>query len=67
MLSSDTMSSVSHSSKSHGGEPEERKMPEAAACVSVGLDKEADGLFAPRELRAMRICEGLVLLVVLAI
>jgi hypothetical protein len=35
-------------------------MPEAAACVSVGELRDAEGLFGPRELRAMRMCEGLV-------
>lgn len=62
MLSSDTISSVSHSWSSQGGEPDDRKIPEAAAWVSVGELSEADGLFGPRELRAMRIWEGLVVI-----
>lgn len=37
-------------------------MPAAAACVSVGELRDADGLLCPRELRAMRIWEGLVLI-----
>ena len=63
VLSSDSMSSTSHSSKSHGGEPEDRKIPDAAACVSVGELREAEGLLRPRELRAMRICDGFVVIV----
>lgn len=39
-------------------------MPEAAAWVSVGELRDADTLLSPRELRAMRIWEGLVLIVV---
>jgi hypothetical protein len=64
MLNSDTMSSVSQPSRSHGGEPDDRKMPAAAACVSVGELREADGLFGPRELRAMSIWEGLVVMAI---
>ena len=60
-LSSVTSSSLSHSSRSHGGEPEERNMPAAAAWVSVGELSDAEGLLGPRELRAMRMWEGLVL------
>ena len=56
-----TISSLSHSSRSQGGEPEERNMPAAAAWVSVGELRDAEGLFSPRELRAMRMWEGLVL------
>lgn len=37
-------------------------MPDAAAWVSVGELSEADGLLGPRELRAMRIWEGLVVM-----
>lgn len=37
-------------------------MPEAAAWVSVGELSEADGLLGPRELRAMRIWDGLVVI-----
>lgn len=58
MLSSEMISSDSHSWRSHGGEPEERKIPEAAAWVSIGELRDADGLLGPRELRAMRMCEG---------
>lgn len=54
ILNSETMSSVSHSSKSHGGEPDERKIPAAAAWVSVGELRDAEGLLGPRELRAIR-------------
>ena len=36
-------------------------MPAAAAWVSVGELRDAEGLLGPRELRAMRIWEGLVL------
>lgn len=39
-------------------------MPEAAACVSVGELRAADGLFEPRELRAIKIWDGLVDIVV---
>lgn len=52
--SSETRSSVSHSSSIHC-EAEERNIPAAAACVSVGELRDAEGLFWPRELRAMRI------------
>lgn len=44
LLISDELSSDSHSSRSHGGEPDERNIPEAAACVSVGELSAADGL-----------------------
>ena len=60
-LSSVTSSSLSHSSRSHDGEPEERNMPAAAAWVSVGELRDAEGLLGPRELRAMRMWDGLVL------
>lgn len=63
VLSSVSRSSVSQSSKSQGGEPAERKMPEAAACVSVGELREAAGLLRPRELRAIRMCDGFVVMV----
>jgi hypothetical protein len=67
-LSSVTRSSVSHSSSNHGGEPEERNIPEAAAWVSVGELREADGLilFGPREFRAIKMCEGFVVIAVSA-
>jgi hypothetical protein len=61
MLSSET-SSVSHSCKSHGGEPEDLKIPAAAACVSVGELRAAEGLLGPLELRAMRIWDGFVVI-----
>ena len=54
ILSSDTMSSASHPSRSHGGEPDERNIPAAAACVSVGELNEAEGLLGPREFLAIR-------------
>ena len=38
-------------------------MPDAAACVSVGELSAALGLFGPRELRAMRMCDGFVVIV----
>lgn len=61
-LQSDTISSVSHSSRSHGGEPvEDLKTPEAPACGSVGIVRAVDG-FCFRELRAMRICDGFVVI-----
>ena len=44
LLSSDTESSVSHPSNDSGGEPADLKMPAAAAWVSVGELREADGL-----------------------
>ena len=63
MLTSETASSVSTPSKNHGGDPaDERKMPAAAACVSVGELRGA--LDWPREFRAMRMCDGLVVIVV---
>ena len=61
MLSSDMTSSASHSCRNHGGEPDERKMPAAAAWVSAGL-RDADGLLAPREFLAMRMCDGFVVI-----
>lgn len=61
---SDTASSDSYSWSTHGGEPDERKMPAAAACVSVGELRDAIGLLGPRELRAMRMCEGFVVIAV---
>lgn len=57
-----TGSSGSYSWCVHGGEPEERKMPDAAACVSVGELREAEGLLCPRELRAIRRYDGLVVM-----
>lgn len=67
-LSSVTRSSVSHSSSNHGGEPDERNIPAAAAWVSVGELREADGLilFGPREFRAIKMCEGFVVIAVSA-
>ena len=63
MLTSETASSVSTPSKNHGGDPaDERKMPAAAACVSVGELRGA--LDWPREFRAMRMCDGLVVIAV---
>lgn len=62
VLKSDTMSSVSHSSRSHGGEPDDRKIPEAAACVSVGELRAADGLLDPLEFLAIRMWDGLVVI-----
>lgn len=59
MLSSDTESSVSQPSEDQGGEPAERNIPAAAAWVSVGELSEADGPLRPRELRAMRMWDGL--------
>ena len=54
-LSSESISSVSTSSSTHGGEPEDLKIPDAAAWVSVGELRAAAGLLRPLELRAMRI------------
>ena len=62
VLSSDAISSVSQSSNSQGEAPEDLKIPEAAAWVSVGELREAAGLFRPRELRAIRMWDGLVLI-----
>jgi hypothetical protein len=62
MLSSETTSSDSYSCRTHGGDPDERKIPAAAACVSVGELREAIGLLGPRELRAMRMCDGFVVI-----
>ena len=63
MLSSEIASSVSAPSRNHGGEPaEERNMPAAAACVSVGELRAAVVLDGPRELRAMRMWDGLVVI-----
>jgi hypothetical protein len=59
LLKSDTISSVSHSSKCHG-ELEDLNIPEAAAWVSVGELRDAEGLLRPPEFRAMRMCDGLV-------
>lgn len=63
-LTSETASSVSTPSRYHGGDPaEERKIPAAAACVSVGELRDAEVMFDwPRELRAMRMCDGLVVI-----
>jgi hypothetical protein len=64
MLTSETASSVSTPSRNHGGDPaEERKIPAAAACVSIGELRDAEVIFDwPRELRAMRMCDGLVVI-----
>ncbi|SRR6266436_1651217 len=64
-LTSETASSVSTPSRNHGGDPaEERKIPAAAAWVSVGELRDAEVIFDwPRELRAMRMCDGLVVIV----
>lgn len=66
ILTSETASSVSTPSRNHGGDPaEERKIPAAAACVSVGELREAVVMFdCPRELRAMRMCDGLVVIAI---
>jgi len=46
MLASETTSSVSTPSRNHGGDPaEERKIPAAAACVSVGELRDAVVMF----------------------
>lgn len=55
MLISETNSSVSHSSRNQGGEPADLNMPAAAACVSVGELRVADGLFNPLEFLAISI------------
>jgi hypothetical protein len=63
-LSSDTASSVSAPSRNQGGDPAEaRNIPAAAACVSVGELRDAETFDGPRELRAMRIWDGLVVIV----
>jgi hypothetical protein len=51
-------SSGASSSSVHGGlpAPDERKIPAAAACVSIGEDRAAE--FPAREFRAMRTCGG---------
>ena len=64
VLSTDTASSVSQPSEDKGGEPADLKIPAAAACVSVGELSVAEGPLRPLELRAMRMCEGLVDMVV---
>jgi hypothetical protein len=66
MLTSETASSVSTPSINHGGDPaEERKIPAAAACVSIGELRDAEVIFDwPRELRAIRMCDGLVVIAV---
>lgn len=61
LLSSESISSASQSSRSQG-EPVDLKIPDAAAWVSVGELKAAAGVLRPRELRAMRIWDGLVLI-----
>ena len=61
MLSCDAISAVSTSSSFHGGDPDDLKMPEAAAWVSVGELREAEGLW-PLELRAMRMWDGFVVI-----
>lgn len=61
VLSSESKSSGSQSSKSHDGEPEDLNTPEAAAWVSVGELSAAAVLFTPREFRAMRIWDGLLM------
>ena len=63
MLNSEIASSVSAPSRNHGGDPaEERKIPAAAACVSVGELRAAVVFDGPRELRAMRMWDGLVVM-----
>ena len=63
MLSSEIASSVSAPSRKHGGDPaEERNMPAAAAWVSVGELRAAVVFDGPRELRAMRRWDGLVVI-----
>ena len=63
MLSSEIASSVSAPSRNHGGEPaEERNIPAAAACVSVGELRAAVVVDGPRELRAMSMWDGLVVI-----
>jgi uncharacterized membrane protein len=67
MLSSEIASSVS-ASRNHGGDPaEERNIPAAAACVSVGELRAAVVFDGPRELRAMRMWDGLVAIRVLLV
>jgi hypothetical protein len=62
-LTSEMASSVSTPSRHHGGDPaDERKIPAAAACVSVGELSGAEVLDWPREFRAMRMCDGLVVM-----
>lgn len=57
--SSSETSSSSHSSNDQGGDAaDERKIPAAAACVSVGDDNAAERLFGDREERATRTAEG---------
>lgn len=58
LSSSVAVSSASHSSKSHGSDLEDLNMPDAAACVSDGELRDADGLLVPREFLAIRIWEG---------
>lgn len=60
---SEMSSSVSHSSRFHGGDPADLKIPAAAAWVSVGELRAAEGL-GPLELRAMSIWEGFVDIVI---
>ena len=69
MLASETASSVSTPSINHGGDPaDERKIPAAAACVSIGELRDAEVMFDwPRELRAMRMWDGLVVIAVVEI
>lgn len=57
VLSPEPISSDSHSSRYHGGDPADRKIPAAAAWVSVGELNEAEGLrlCGPLELRAISI------------
>jgi hypothetical protein len=62
LSSEEEMSSAAHSSRSQGGEPEDLNIPEAAACVSVGELRDAEGWW-PREFRAMSMCDGLVVIV----
>ena len=61
-LISESSSSASQSSRSHCAEPEDLNIPLAAACVSVGELNAAAGALGPRELRAIRIWDGLVLM-----
>ena len=64
-LTSETASSVSTPSNNHGGDPaDERKIPDAAAWVSVGELRAAEVFDWPREFRAMRMCDGLVVICV---
>ena len=63
VLRDEAISSDSHPSKYREGEPADLKMPAAAACVSVGELREAEGLcvLGPLEFRAMRMWGGFIL------